>query len=58
MNDEIKIKNNVSDPINLPDGCIFQDRCPDVSDECRIKKSELLMVEEDHYVACIKIPVN
>jgi len=50
--DEIKINNSISDPVNLPDGCIFQDRCPYVMEKCRDKAPQYVKVADDHYVAC------
>ena len=55
INPPIRIQNSVSDPINLPDGCIFQDRCPDVCEYCRQSDVPLEEVEENHFVACIRI---
>jgi oligopeptide/dipeptide ABC transporter ATP-binding protein len=37
---------------NPPPGCIFQFRCPHVSDDCRKEPPEMLEVEPEHFVAC------
>ncbi|WP_243018623.1 MULTISPECIES: ABC transporter ATP-binding protein [Candidatus Cardinium] len=37
---------------NLPTGCPFQDRCPNVKDQCRDHKPLLKEVGYDHFVAC------
>ena len=46
------IKGMMPDPSDLPEGCAFYERCPNAIDECKTKKPELKMVEEDHAVAC------
>ena len=46
------IKGMMPDPSDLPEGCAFYERCPNATDECKTKKPELKMVEEDHAVAC------
>ena len=39
-------------PVNVPDGCSYADRCPLATEECRTVNPDLLMVEDDHTVAC------
>lgn len=46
------IKGMMPDPSDLPEGCAFYERCPNAIDECKTKKPELKLVEEDHAVAC------
>ena len=46
------IKGMMPDPSDLPEGCAFYERCPNATDECKTKKPELKLVEEDHAVAC------
>ncbi len=46
------IKGMMPDPSDLPEGCAFYERCPNAVDECKTKKPELKLVEEDHAVAC------
>ncbi|MGM0445508.1 MAG: ABC transporter ATP-binding protein [Bacillota bacterium] len=50
--ENIDIKENVPDPINLPPGCNFQDRCPEASLECSKVEPEMIKVNKDHYVKC------
>ena len=38
---DIKIKGDISDPINLPSGCRFNPRCPLAADICRRTEPEL-----------------
>jgi oligopeptide/dipeptide ABC transporter ATP-binding protein len=50
--DGIDIKENVPDPINMPPGCNFQDRCPLATPECSKIEPEMIKVAKDHYVKC------
>lgn len=43
--EEIKISNNVPSPIDLPEGCLFQDRCPYAESVCR--QQEPILEEDD-----------
>lgn len=38
--------------LELPVGCTFQDRCPNVADLCKKQKPLLQEIEPDHFVAC------
>lgn len=49
---KLQISNQVPSPINLPPGCIFQDRCPDVKSGCRQEEPDLAKNENSHYTAC------
>jgi len=48
---EIKIKGEISDPINLPSGCRFHPRCPLAEDICRRVEPELVE-KQGRPVAC------
>jgi peptide/nickel transport system ATP-binding protein len=39
---------------NLPEGCLFSDRCPDVFDECDTVKPEMVPVGYNHTARCLK----
>jgi len=39
---------------NLPSGCLFSDRCPDVFDDCRTIEPEMYKVGENHIARCLK----
>ena len=41
------------DPRNPPDGCIFQLRCPNVSEACRGARPPRLKINEGQEVACV-----
>ncbi|MEE8552350.1 MAG: ABC transporter ATP-binding protein [Desulfobacterales bacterium] len=40
--------------LNLPEGCLFGDRCPDVFDQCHKVRPEMYQVGENHTVRCLK----
>jgi peptide/nickel transport system ATP-binding protein/oligopeptide transport system ATP-binding protein len=39
---------------NLPEGCLFSDRCKDVFKDCRHVKPRMVRVEKNHFVRCLK----
>lgn len=41
------------DPANLPDGCVFAERCPEVQDECRQGAIPNVEIAPGHFVRCI-----
>ena len=47
------IKGLMPDPSNLPQGCLFCDRCPHATPECAAARPPEIMVEEGHTVKCI-----
>jgi oligopeptide/dipeptide ABC transporter ATP-binding protein len=46
------ISGNTPDPTNPPAGCPFHPRCPEVFDECRVKKPGLVEKSPGRFVAC------
>ena len=40
--------------LNLPPGCLFSDRCPDVFDDCRRVEPDMYQVAGNHFVRCLK----
>jgi peptide/nickel transport system ATP-binding protein len=40
--------------LNLPSGCLFSDRCPDVFADCRILEPQMYGVDVNHVVRCLK----
>jgi peptide/nickel transport system ATP-binding protein len=40
--------------LNLPSGCLFSDRCPDVFSDCHQLKPEMIHISEHHTVRCLK----
>lgn len=40
--------------LNLPSGCLYSDRCPDVFSDCRQVVPEMVPVGENHLVRCLK----
>jgi peptide/nickel transport system ATP-binding protein/oligopeptide transport system ATP-binding protein len=39
---------------NLPSGCLFSDRCPDVFNDCRRIEPDMYPVGENHIARCLK----
>jgi len=39
---------------NLPSGCLFSDRCPDVFDDCRKIEPQMVKVGNNHIARCLK----
>jgi len=39
---------------NLPDGCLFSDRCPDAFDDCRHIDPHMVSVGPNHIARCLK----
>ncbi len=48
------IKGIVPSLFNLPEGCLFSDRCPDVFGECHDVRPEIFTVGENHIARCLK----
>ena len=48
------IKGTVPSLLNLPEGCLFSDRCPDVFDNCHKARPEMYHVGENHTARCLK----
>lgn len=46
------IRGEIPSPINVPSGCSFHTRCPKAFDTCKQVKPKLVLIEEDHAVAC------
>ncbi len=50
---EILLQGNVPSPINVPSGCSFHTRCPEMKNEiCKREVPPLKKIDEEHYVAC------
>lgn len=47
------LKGDVPSPINLPAGCHFHTRCPQVMDDCRHNEPPMLEVSPGHFVKCL-----
>lgn len=46
------------DPMALPRGCYLASRCPVAMPECRDRMPELVEVEPDHWVRCLRYPAK
>jgi peptide/nickel transport system ATP-binding protein/oligopeptide transport system ATP-binding protein len=40
--------------LQLPEGCLFSDRCPDVFDDCRQVAPAMVPAGKNHFVRCLK----
>jgi peptide/nickel transport system ATP-binding protein/oligopeptide transport system ATP-binding protein len=40
--------------LDLPAGCLYSDRCPDVFNDCRQVEPEMYQFAQNHYVRCLK----
>ena len=50
---EVLLQGNVPSPINVPSGCSFHTRCPEMKNEiCKREVPPLKKIDEEHYVAC------
>ena len=52
QNKQILLKGDVPSPVNIPGGCNFHTRCPQVMDICRTQEPVLKQLEKDHHAAC------
>jgi len=48
------ISGTVPSLFNLPSGCLFSDRCPDVFDDCRKVEPKMYNAGENHIARCLK----
>lgn len=48
----VRLAGDMPSPINLPQGCSFQDRCPYVDEMCRDNTMDLFEISPGHFVAC------
>jgi oligopeptide/dipeptide ABC transporter ATP-binding protein len=51
----IILEGDVADPLSLEKGCLFRNRCFNATGDCSEKEPELIEVEPNHQVACLKI---
>lgn len=47
-----RIEGEVPSPFNIPDGCVFENRCEYARDICRTERPELLKAMPGEFVAC------
>ena len=40
--------------LNLPSGCLYSDRCPDVFNDCHQVEPEMYQAGNNHFVRCLK----
>lgn len=50
--ERVPLTGEVPSPVNPPQGCRFNPRCPFTVDECRKREPQLVDVGREHFVAC------
>ena len=53
-----KLKGDVPSPMDIPSGCRFRSRCPEVFDQCSKVDPMLRPVNDDHHAACLLYELN
>lgn len=53
--ERIILTGDVPSPINPPNGCHFNPRCPIASEACRTDAPQLKEVSTQHFVSCLKV---
>ena len=46
------LQGDLPSPINPPSGCVFRTRCPNVIEQCSIKKPEISIINDKHILQC------
>lgn len=52
--ERIPLKGEMPSPIDLPSGCRFHSRCPNSTNECTLVIPNLIEVEPEHWVSCLR----
>ena len=50
--DRIILKGDTPNPMDIPSGCRFHQRCSRMEERCKVEEPEMVEVEEGHFVAC------
>ena len=56
--DRVILTGEIPNPIDLPSGCRFHPRCPNVMPACQTIEPLIHAVSQDHYVSCLLYPAN
>ena len=48
----MKMEGEIPNPVNLPQGCVFHDRCPYCKEICKTVRPDFKELEPGHQVAC------
>ncbi|MBQ03942.1 hypothetical protein CL673_04415 [Candidatus Bathyarchaeota archaeon] len=54
QSERIPLRGEMPSPINLPSGCRFHTRCPNSTKECTLIIPDLIEVEPEHWVSCLR----
>ena len=52
--EKVELAGEVPSAIKIPPGCRFHTRCPYKSEKCPKEEPELIEVEKNHFVACLR----
>ena len=50
--DRIILKGDTPNPMDIPTGCRFHQRCSRMEERCKVEEPEMVEVKEGHFVAC------
>lgn len=50
--EKIKLKGEIPSPLNPPQGCVFQTRCPFAMEKCRQVEPALTVKNQNHKISC------
>ena len=53
--EHVILKGETPNPVDIPSGCRFHPRCPEVMDACKETDPEDVQIAGDHYAACLRI---
>ena len=53
--EHVILKGETPNPVDIPSGCRFHPRCPEVIDACKEIDPEDVHIGGDHYAACLRI---
>ena len=42
----------IPSPVNVPPGCAFHTRCPELHEDCKVDEPRLIEIKEGHFVRC------
>lgn len=53
--ERITLHGEITSPINPKEGCRFAKRCPYATEKCTSQAMQLVEIEENHFVSCIRV---
>ena len=55
LRDQLILRGEVPNPIDVPDGCRFHPRCPIMTEECKRHDFPEMQITPRHKAACLRI---